>query len=74
MLPSLMKLGCFGCFTLVVLVLAVLAVTGGVLFLSVNVLGSPDVRPVSFSRADGYAARRTHPDSLVLVAAPPVGC
>ena len=58
MLPSLMKLGCFGCFTLVVLVLAVLAVTGGVLFLSVNVLGSPDVRPVSFSRADGYAAQQ----------------
>jgi len=53
-----MKLGCFGCFALVVLVLAVLVVTGGVLFLSVNILRSPDVQPVSFSRADGYAAQQ----------------
>ena len=53
-----MKLGCFGCFALVVLVLAVLVVTGGVLFVSANILRSPDVRPVSFSRADGYAAQQ----------------
>ena len=58
MLRCLMKLGCFGCFALVVLVLAVLVVTGGVLFLSVNILRSPDVQPVSFSRADGYAAQQ----------------
>src|SRR6266478_7219519 len=58
MLRCLMKLGCFGCFALVVLVLAVLVVTGGVLFLSANILRSPDVRPVPFSRADGYAARQ----------------
>ena len=58
MLRCLMKLGCFGCFALVVLVLAVLVVTGGVLFLSANILRSPDVRPVSFSRADGYAAQQ----------------
>jgi len=53
-----MKLGCFGCFALVVLVLAVLVVTGGVLFVSANILRSPDVQPVSFSRADGYAAQQ----------------
>ena len=58
MLRCLMKLGCFGCFALVVLVLAVLVVTGGVLFVSANILRSPDVRPVSFSRADGYAAQQ----------------
>src|SRR2546426_11556527 len=58
MLRCLMKLGCFGCFALVVLVLAVLVVTGGVLFLSINILRSPDVQPVSFSRADGYAAQQ----------------
>ncbi len=53
-----MKLGCFGCFFLVVAVLAVLMLAGGMLFLSANIFGSPDVRPVSFSRADGYAAQQ----------------
>ena len=53
-----MKLGCFGCFALILIVLAVLVVAGGVLFLSINVFGSPDVRPVPFSRADGYAAQQ----------------
>ncbi len=53
-----MKLGCFGCFTLIVLILAVAVVVGGVLFLSASIFGTPDIHPVSFSKADGYAAQQ----------------
>ncbi len=53
-----MRLGCFGCFVLVIVVLAVLVLAGGILFLSANIFRSPDVRPVSFSRGDGYSAQQ----------------
>jgi hypothetical protein len=53
-----MKLGCFGCFTLLVLILAVAVIIGGVLFLSASIFGTPDLHPVSFSKADGYAAQQ----------------
>jgi hypothetical protein len=53
-----MKVGCIGCFFLVIVVLAVLVLAVGVLFISGNIFGSPDARPVTFSRADGYAAQQ----------------
>lgn len=52
-----MKLGCFGCLFLIA-VLVILALAAGVMFVSGNILLSPDGRPVSFSRADGYAAQQ----------------
>jgi len=53
-----MRLGCFGCFALAVVVLGILVVAGGVLFLSTNILATPDIRPVPYSKADGYAAQQ----------------
>jgi hypothetical protein len=53
-----MKLGCFGCLTLMVVILALLLVGVGVLFISGNLLGNPPVRPLSYSKADGYAAQQ----------------
>jgi hypothetical protein len=53
-----MKFGCFGCFSLILLGLIVLVLGAGVLFISGNIFESPDVRPISFSRADGYAAQQ----------------
>ena len=53
-----MKFGCFGCLLLSVALLAVLVLMAGVLFFSSNIFESPDARPVSFSRADGYAAQQ----------------
>jgi hypothetical protein len=52
------KVGCIGCFLLTLAVLTCLVVVGGVLFLSANIFGAPDVRPVSFSKGDGYAAQQ----------------
>src|SRR5262245_40543262 len=53
-----MRLGCLGCFVLVIVILVVLVVTVGLIFLSTNIFGDPDVRPVSFTKADGYAAQQ----------------
>jgi len=53
-----MKLGCFGCFFLSVVVLIGLVLGAGALFVSRNISESPEVRPVSFSRADGFAAQQ----------------
>lgn len=50
--------GCFGCVAVIVVIL-VLAVVGlGVIFLSTNIFGPVDVKPVSFTRNDGYAAQQ----------------
>jgi len=38
--------------------LVVLTLAAGVLFLSGNILESPETRPVAFSKADGYAAQQ----------------
>ena len=53
-----MKFGCFGCLFLGVGILLVLVLVAGVLFLSGNIFMSPDARPVSFTKADGYAAQQ----------------
>jgi hypothetical protein len=53
-----MKVGCFGCFVLTLAGLTCLVVVGGALFLSANIFQAPDVRPVSFSKADGYTAQQ----------------
>ena len=52
-----MKVGCVGCFFLTVAVLTCLVVVGGMVFLSANIFTAPDVRPVSFSKGDGFAAQ-----------------
>jgi|SRR5215472_3537215 len=53
-----MRVGCFGCFFLVSAVLACVVVAGGVIFLSENLFREPDVRPVPFSKSDGYLAQQ----------------
>src|SRR6266849_119982 len=53
-----MRLGCVGCFLLIVVVLVIAVLVGAILFLSVNIFGTPDVRPVSYSREDGYSAQQ----------------
>jgi hypothetical protein len=52
------KVGCFGCFFLVIAILALLVVVGGGVFLSLNLFGAPDVRPVASSKGDGYSAQQ----------------
>src|SRR5262245_7745333 len=53
-----MRLGCFGCLLLIVAILILVVVALGIIFLSTNIFSAPDVRPVSFSRDDGYAAQQ----------------
>jgi hypothetical protein len=53
-----MRVGCFGCFFLVSALLACVVVAGGVIFLSENLFSEPDVRPVAFSKGDGYLAQQ----------------
>jgi len=53
-----MRLGCFGCLFLIIAVLVLVVVALGVVFLSTNLLGTPEVRPVSFSKGDGYSAQQ----------------
>jgi hypothetical protein len=53
-----MRLGCFGCLFLIVALLIVVVVVLGVVFLSTNLLSAPQVRPVPFSKGDGYAAQQ----------------
>lgn len=54
-----MRFGCFGCLTFLVVVLVIGVGVLGVVFLSGNITAAPDdVRPVRFSRADGYSAQQ----------------
>ena len=53
-----MKLGGFGCLLVILVGLVLLALVAGGLFLSINIFGTPDVRPVSFSKVDGYSAQQ----------------
>ena len=53
-----MKFGCFGCLVLIIVGLVLLALVAGGLFLSINIFGTPDVRPINFSKVDGYSAQQ----------------
>ena len=53
-----MKLGCVGCLLLIVAILVIVVVGLGMIFLSTNIFSPPEVRPVSFTRLDGYAAQQ----------------
>ena len=54
-----MRLGCFGCLALLVVILVVAVGALGIVFLSGNITSPPDnVRPVRFTRADGYSAQQ----------------
>ena len=53
-----MKLGCFGCLLMIVAILVIVVVGLGVIFLSTNIFSPPEVRPVSFTKNDGYAAQQ----------------
>jgi hypothetical protein len=50
--------GCFGCVLVIVAILVIAVVGLGVLFLSTNVFSGPDVKPVAFTKSDGYAAQQ----------------
>jgi len=52
-----MKLGCIGCLAVIVGVLVVVGLALGLIFLSINIFGEPDIRPVAFSRNEGYSAQ-----------------
>jgi hypothetical protein len=53
-----MKLGCFGFLVLIVAILVIVVVGLGVIFMSTNIFSTPEVRPVSFTKNDGYAAQQ----------------
>lgn len=53
-----MRLGCIGCLLLIILILIVLLAAAGILFLSANIYGVPDVAETEFTRSDGYAAQQ----------------
>lgn len=53
-----MRLGCFGCLALLIVILVVAVASLGIVFLSGNITSPPDVRPVRFTRADGYSAQQ----------------
>src|ERR1044072_1039553 len=53
-----MKLGCFGCLFLIVALLVIVVVILGGIFLSTNIFRPPEVRPVAFTRHDGYSAQQ----------------
>lgn len=50
--------GCFGCVVLIVAILVILVVGLGVVLLSTTIFTPPEVRPVSFTKNDGYAAQQ----------------
>jgi hypothetical protein len=53
-----MKLGCFGCLVVIGALLVIVVVGLGVIFLSTNIFSPPEVRPVPFTKNDGYAAQQ----------------
>ena len=50
--------GCFGCVAVIVVILVIAVVGLGVIFLSTNIFGPVEVKPVSFTKSDGYAAQQ----------------
>jgi hypothetical protein len=53
-----MKLGCLGCLMLIVAILVIVVVALGVIFLSANIFSPPEIRPVAFTKNDGYSAQQ----------------
>ena len=50
--------GCFGCVLVIAVILVILVVGLGGIFLSTNMFSPPAVRPVSFTKNDGYSAQQ----------------
>ena len=50
--------GCFGCVLMIAVILVILVVGLGGIFLSTNIFSPPNVRPVSFTKNDGYTAQQ----------------
>jgi hypothetical protein len=50
--------GCFGCVVVIVAILVILVVGLGIVLLSTTIFTPPEVRPVSFTKNDGYAAQQ----------------
>jgi hypothetical protein len=50
--------GCLGCVALIVAILVIAVVGLGVILLSTNIFGPLDLKPVSFTKNDGYAAQQ----------------
>ena len=53
-----MRFGCCGCLALIIVILVIIMIAAGAVFLSANIFGTPDLRPVAFSKSDGYAAQQ----------------
>lgn len=54
-----MKLGCMGCLILlIVLLVAIVLGVAGILYLSANIYGSPEVVLTPFTQSDGFAAQQ----------------
>jgi hypothetical protein len=50
--------GCLGCVVVIVAIMVILVVGLGVVLLSTTIFTPPEVRPVSFTKNDGYAAQQ----------------
>jgi hypothetical protein len=50
--------GCLGCVAVIVAVLVIAVIGLGVILLSTNIFGPLEVKPVSFTKNDGYAAQQ----------------
>lgn len=53
-----MRFGCLGCLALIVVAVILVAFGLGMVFLSINIFGTPETRAVTFSKADGYSAQQ----------------
>src|SRR5678815_272619 len=50
--------GCFGCVAVIVVILVIAVVGLGVIFLSTNIFGPLELKPISFTKNDGYSAQQ----------------
>ena len=50
--------GCFGCVAVIVALLVIAVVGLGIIFLSTNIFGDLELKPVSFTKNDGYSAQQ----------------
>jgi hypothetical protein len=50
--------GCLGCGALIVAILVIAVIGLGIVLLSTNIFGPLEVKPVSFTKNDGYAAQQ----------------